>query len=219
MRPSPVAATSILCTISRSWLEPMKCSRRSLDPLDRAAQHARREGDEQLLWVDQEDLHAEAAAHVRRDHGDGGLRQPEFFGDYAAGCHRRLGRVPDGEVAEARIEAGDDAAGLHRLGRAAFGPELLAQREIGGGEGALEIAGVVGGTAGDVRIRVVVDERRAGLRCRHEIDRCWLGRVIHLDQVERVLGEVAALRDDQRHRLADEAHLGPARAPDGCAGG
>ena len=178
-----------------------------LDPLHRAAQQARSEGDQQLLGIDQEDLDAEAAAHVRRDHGDGGLRQPELLRNHAPGRDGRLGRIPDREFSQARIKAGDDAAGLHRLGRAPFGPEFLAQHEIGLGEGALDIAVAVGGAAGDVGIGVVVDERRAGLRRRHEIDRRSVRRIVHLDQVERVLGEVAAVRDHQRHRLAHEAHL------------
>ena len=55
-----------------------------LDPLDRAPQQAGGEGDQHLFGVDQEDLHAEAAAHVRRDHGDRGLRHAELVGDDTA---------------------------------------------------------------------------------------------------------------------------------------
>ena len=111
-----------------------------LDPLDRAAEQPGCEGDEQFLRVDQEDLDAEAAAHIRRDHGDGGLRQPQLVRNHAAGRHRRLCGVPDGERVEALVVAGDDAPGLHRLGRTPLGPELLAQYEIGRGEGALDVS-------------------------------------------------------------------------------
>ena len=65
----------------------------------------------------------------------------------------------------------------------------------------------IGGAAGDVRIGVVVDERRARLCRSHEIDRRRLGHVVGRDQVQRVLGEIAAVGDHQRHRLADETHL------------
>ena len=178
-----------------------------LDPLDRAAEQAGGEGDQHLLRVDQEDLDAEAAANVRRDHGDRGLRQLELFGDHAAGRDRRLRGVPNRELIEACVVAGDDAPGLHRLGRAPLGPELLAQHEISGGEGALDISAVVGGAAGDIGIGVVMDQRRPRLRRRHEIDRRRLGRIVDLDQVERILGKVTTARHHQRHRLADEAHL------------
>ena len=52
-----------------------------------------------------------------------------------------------------------------------------------------------------------MDQRRARLCCCHEVDRCLLGHMVDLDQVERVLGEIAALRHHERHRLADEADL------------
>ena len=185
----------------------MKCSRRSSIHLTGRAEQARREGDQQLFRIDQEDLDAEAAAHVRRDHSDSSLRHPELVRNHAAGRDRRLSRVPDRELLEARVVTGDDAAGLHRLGCAPLGPKLLAQHKIGGGEGALDIAGVVGGAAGDVGICVVMDQRRARLCCRHEIDRRLLGHIVDLDQVERVLGEIAAVRHHQGHRLADEADL------------
>ena len=97
-----------------------------LDPLDRPAEQAGREGDEQLLGVDQEDLDAEATAHVRRDHGNRGLRHTQLVGDDAARADRRLGRVPDRELLEAGVVAGDDAARFHRLGRTPLGPKLLA---------------------------------------------------------------------------------------------
>ena len=65
----------------------------------------------------------------------------------------------------------------------------------------------IGGAAGDVGIGVVVDERRTRLRRSHEIDRRRLGRIVDRDQVQRVLGEIAAVGDHQRHRLAHETHL------------
>ena len=178
-----------------------------LDPLDWAAQHACRERDEQFLGVDQEDLDAEAAAHVRRDHGDCSLRQPELVRDHGAGGDRCLRRIPDRKLLEALVVAGDDAAGLHRLSCAALGPEFLAQHEVGGGEGGLDVSALVGGAASDVGIGVVVDQRRARLRRRNEIDRRHIGHIVDLDQFQRVLGEIAAVGDHQRHRLAGEARL------------
>ena len=93
-----------------------------LDPLDRAAEPARREGNEQLLRVNQVNLDPEAAADVRRDDRDSGLRHPELVRNHAAGRDRRLGRVPDRDLIEARVVAGDDAPGLDRLGCAPLGP-------------------------------------------------------------------------------------------------
>ena len=67
-----------------------------------------------------------------------------------------------------------------------------------------------------LEIGVVVDERRARLRRSDEIDRRRLGRIVDRDQVQRVLGEIAAVGDHQRHRLADETHLARCQRPMGA---
>ena len=52
----------------------------------------------------------------------------------------------------------------------------------------------------------LVDERVVALR-RDVVDDRLQRLVVDVDQLGRVLGEVAALGDDQRDRVADEAHL------------
>ena len=112
--------------------------------------------------------------------------------------------------------AGDDAAGLDRLGRAALRAQLLAQHDMGFGEGALDVPGPVGRAAGDVRVGIVMDQRGARLRRRRQLDRGRLRRVVDRDQIERVLAEIAALRDDQGDSLADEANLARRERPVGA---
>ena len=52
-----------------------------------------------------------------------------------------------------------------------------------------------------------MQNRRAGPERVLGVDHRWQRLVFDLDQVERVLGQVAVARDYHRHRLADEARL------------
>ncbi len=62
----------------------------------------------------------------------------------------------------------------------------------------------------DIRAEPVVDERRAGLQRRLDVDHCGTRVVVHADGLERVVGAVCIVRDDRRHRFAHEAHHGRA---------
>ncbi len=71
----------------------------------------------------------------------------------------------------------------------------------------VDLAEREGSLVGDVRLELLVDERRAVLprfgRVEHDRQRL----VLDLDQVARVLGDVAVLGDHGRDRLAVVAHL------------
>ena len=51
-----------------------------------------------------------------------------------------------------------------------------------------------------------MQDRRFGRERRDRIDHGGQRAVVDLDQVERVFGEIAVRRDDDRDRLADIAH-------------
>ena len=178
-----------------------------LDPLDRPAQAAGQPADERLLRIEAR-LGPEAAAHVRRrDHAHPVLGQVEQIGEHGADRVRRLGGVPDGEGVERLVVARDDAAALHRVAAAAHHPEGLAQRVVGGGEGALGLADALDDVGRDVVAQLVVDQRRAGGERGRRGGDDGQGVVLHLDEVARVLGERARLGDHGRDHLADVADL------------
>ena len=51
-----------------------------------------------------------------------------------------------------------------------------------------------------------MQHRRRRIERRHRIDHCRQRFVIHVDELERVLGEIAVAGDHHRDRLADIAH-------------
>jgi hypothetical protein len=55
---------------------------------------------------------------------------------------------------------------------------------------------------GDVVVPALVDDRRVGGHCMFERGHGRLGVVLDLDELRRVLGDVAALCDDDGHRLS-----------------
>ena len=73
------------------------------------------------------------------------------------------------------------------------------------GESALAIAVTEGAFARDVGTQTLVQDRLRGVERGERVDNRGQQIVIDLDKVERVLGGVAAARDNDRHRLADIA--------------
>jgi len=60
--------------------------------------------------------------------------------------------------------------------------------------------------ARDIGAQTLVQDRRARLdRCRR-IDESRQRLIVHLDEIDRVLGEIAVARHDDSDRLADIAH-------------
>ena len=59
----------------------------------------------------------------------------------------------------------------------------------------------------DVRAQLVMQQRRALFHRPLRVDGGLQRLILDLDKVERVLGDIAVLGDDHRHRLADKAHL------------
>ena len=107
------------------------------DPFHRAVELSRRERDQEILGIELA-AHAEAAADVGLDHGDGVLGQPHLLRQDAAVVEHHLGHAGDGEMALGRVPFGEQTARLHRhraetLHREALaaGVRRVAERGVG----------------------------------------------------------------------------------------
>ena len=177
-----------------------------LDPFHRAVEPARRERDQEVLRIEFA-AHAEAAADVGLDHGDGGLVEAHLLRQDAAVVERHLGDAGDRHVAFGRVPFGEQAARLHGHRGEALHLEALAA-----GVGRVPERCV--GVAFDGRQRDDLDCGRwprtarllpvagRGAVCdrRQRLD-------VERDQFERVLGQRLGVGDDDGDRLADVAHF------------
>ena len=178
-----------------------------LHVLDRAAGRARQcRGDHGDLV--EKKLAAEAAAGERRHdvelvRGDA-QRDREQPTDIVV--HRAVD--VDRELAGAAIEGHDRAAGLERLGARAWPAQLAPDHDVGAGKVLVERAERELAVHGDVgRPALGMEHGIAGRGDRgFGVDHGRQRLVLDLDQLERVLGDVAALGGDDRDRLADVAH-------------
>ncbi len=104
-----------------------------LDPLDRAAQVACREGDEEVFRIELA-ARAKATADINLDHLD--LLFPEAQGcgkDPAVG-EGDLGRTPHGHFFRRRVPARNEAPRFHEKRRMTLHPEGFAADVVGGAE-------------------------------------------------------------------------------------
>ena len=105
---------------------------------------------------------------------------------------------PGGQRRRRLVPVADDAVALDRSAAPAREAEALPHDEVGPRERGVDVA-VCERAVVDARIR-----RRRGLDVEHRVERL----VVDLDQLERVLGDVAVARDDDGERLAGVArHL------------
>ena len=120
---------------------------------------------------------------------------------------RVLRRDPERDVSGGGIRAGKRGARLDRVGDQPMVDEMLLDDARGSAKRGLRLVLVSQRPAeADVALRFVVQVRRSRL---HRADR--LGDdgqrlVVDLDQIGAVLGSIARLGDDHRHRVAHEAH-------------
>ena len=175
-------------------------------PLHRPRERPRRPGDHALLGID-EDLRAEAAADVGRDHAQFVLWQPEHEGRHDQPVHVRvLRRHPERDLAGDRIGASQGRTGLDGVRNEAMVAEALLHHSRGARER------LVGGclvaelpAEADVVRGFVVDRRSAPLerlgRIRHRRQRL----VIDLHELGRIARDVGRLRDHHGDRVAHVA--------------
>ncbi len=170
----------------REMLEPV------LDPSDRHAELPRREAEQDDVRVDGR-LDAVAATRVRRrDQPQPRTGQPEGGrGDRVEG-ERALEVRPGRERSGRRVPLRDHAVALDRGGAPAREREALPHDQVSIGERRGRLA------VGERAIRGDEPGRRGGRqRVEHRLERL----VVDLDQLERVLGDVAVARDHDRDRL------------------
>ncbi|MFP6867957.1 MAG: hypothetical protein VCE91_01165 [Nitrospinota bacterium] len=153
-------------------------------------------------------LPAEAAADVVGNHPDFGFGNLEDFGEILVAQARALGRIIDGQVAAGRPFGNGDvglkrAMGLTRGGGGRFADVV---RLV---EGLVHLAEFHVLGEGDVVGPVLVDDRRAFLHGLEDVEHRGEVFVFHLDQLQRLFGDVLVGRHDGRHGLADEADLPP----------
>ncbi len=153
-------------------------------------------------------LAAEAAARDHRHDVELVRRHAERDGERPADVVVERAVDVDRELADAAIEGHDRAAGLERLGARARPAQLARDHDVGVGEILIErpereftMHCYVGGPALRMEHGVAgCRDRGLGIDHRRQL------LVVDLDQLERVLGDIAALGGDDRDRLADVAH-------------
>ena len=185
----------------KEMLEPV------FDPFDRAVEFHRRPRDDHFLGVEQHDLRPKAAADERRDHPHLPFAQTEHAGEAVAQEHRRLSGVPYCHLIGARVPVGDYAPGLHRHRRAVIVEKAAADDVLG----ASARGGIIAAALPDMRCEItrhIVVDRSGRIRQRlFQIDNGRQRIEIDGDIAERILGEVAALRQNHRQGFADMAHF------------
>ena len=152
---------------------------------------------------------AEAAAGVDRHQIELMARDLQRGRDSKADIivHRRVD--VDRELLGRLVEARHRPAGLDRLAAGAGPAKMALDHMSGTSEFLLDRTEHIVAMLGDIVRAALGMQHRVAARVDrlHGVGnhRQWL--VLHLDESDRVLGEVAAVRDHQRHRLADMAHL------------
>jgi hypothetical protein len=176
-----------------------------LDPLDRSAQLAREQCDQQLLGEDVP-LQSEATADVGRDYAQLLLGKSDQLGDLGAHHVRRLTRSPQRHLAETRIVGSEHTAPLDRRGAVAAHRVVGLHRQVRARECRVDVI-----ASEDLAMRNVVSPRLVNeggavlqsLPCTRD------GReriAVDLDQIECIFRHVAVIGDNRGDDLADEAH-------------
>jgi hypothetical protein len=176
-------------------------------PLDGPSEPPRQPGQQHVLAVGAR-LHAEAAAHVRRDHAHPALRQLEHPRHLGPDAERGLAGDPHRQLVGGAIEAGEHRAGLERHRRDARLRDPERDHVGGGREGAMNVTFPNGPSEGAVGVDAGEEQRRALGQSRLRLGQRGQGLVLHPDQVESVVGRVGILGHHGGHRRARRVHVG-----------
>ncbi len=177
-----------------------------LDPLERQAQVVGGHHDGDLLGAHGA-LLAEAPADVALAHPDPVVRQTGHPGRCRPNLVHPLAGAPDAQLAFVRIPPGDDPVGLHRdLGLAVLvegGTDHVRRRR----QRLLQLGVVEALLLHHVGRPLRMDEVGAFLRRLLGVEDGREHLVLHLDELARVLRQVAVVGDHQGDRLAGEADV------------
>ena len=154
-----------------------------------------------------ENLHAEAAAHVAGAHAQlGEADLQDHLGHHRPDHVHALRRDPQRRAVVLAVVFADGAARLHGVHDQALVDQPQRHHAMGLGEG-----GIGGGAVSelpvedDVVLDVIVHKRRAGLGGLEGADDMRPGGIVDLDQLGGVLGLLQRVGHDQRHRIANMA--------------
>ena len=186
---------------ARQVLQPV------LDPFERDAEQPARRGEQHHVGIHPL-LDAEAPAALRRgDQPQPVARHSERPAHQRVQDERPLEIRPDRVAVGRGLELRDRAIGLHRgRGVAREGP-VQPDDAVGLRERRFRVAVAEAAMVDDVGADRLVQQRRVVAHRRLQVDDRRQRPVLDLDRLERVLGGVAVLGRDQRHRLAGVAHL------------
>src|SRR5262249_31253651 len=156
-------------------------------------------------------LEAESAADVWPDHPELLLGEVHQLGDPSADQMRGLRRRPQGDVAVG-VQRRERRTAFHRHCAMAVGAGSFAQYERGAGKGAIDVSTSAGELHDDVVSELLVDERSTRLEGRFRIDRTGKNVVVDVNELCRVLCDVARFGEHGGDGLAYVPNL-----PDGEA--
>ena len=178
-----------------------------LDPFERHAEEPARGGEQHHIGVHPL-LDAEAAAALRRgDQAQPVARHPERTAHQGVQDERPLEIGPDRVAVGRRLELRDRAVGLHRSRGIAWEGPVQPDHAVGLRERGFRVAVAETAMVDDVGAHRLVQQRRVAVHGGIEVHHRGQRPVFDLDQLERILGDVAVLGGDQRHRLTRIAHL------------
>ena len=178
-----------------------------LGPLDGAAELHGGPRHQHLLRVVHHDLRAEPAPDERRDDADLRFEEPEQLGQPVPDRYGRLRGVPYRQLFRAGVPLRRHGPVLDSGGRSAVVPEAALDHRVSALLGARVVTLSLDRMGRDVRGQVLVHSRCSFRERGLEVDDRGERLRLHHDVVQRVLGQVAALRHDHGHRLADVAQL------------
>ena len=165
-----------------------------LRPLHRPAEALRQRDREKLLRVDVE-LRAEASSHVGRDDAYLRLRDAEDERHREAQDVRHLRRGPQRDVAR-RPDLREHASRLDRVRDQARLDVAPRHDDVCRVDRGLRIARLELPDVALVRLELGVDERSVVRECLLDVTDRAEGLVVDLDELRRILGQRAALGDD-----------------------
>ena len=182
-----------------------------LHPLHRAVREDRQQRHQDLFRVEGP-LLSVAAADAPEIHVDLQSREPDGVLDQRADGVADLGRAPQAQGLDAGVVVGHHRAGLDGGAGEAAAVDGFLDDDIRFLERGVHIAAGHPERQHDVVVPVLVEAVGAGLQGGRGVHYRRQRVEVHLDQVQRVFGDVAVRGHHRGHRLADEAHLVPCEA-------
>jgi hypothetical protein len=177
-----------------------------LDPFHGPSEPHRGGSDVHVLGIERT-FGPEAAADVRRLHAHLVVADLEHFEHAALDAVRALRRHMHRQRIGERFVGGDCAAALDEKRAAAMLIDLLAEDVLRSGENAIGVADFHWKARGDVGVASCMCQRRIGFDGGATIIHGGQRLVFDFHELRCVLGNIAALRDDARDRLACIARL------------